>query len=38
MTLQFIPFVKAAFSDTKDSEQFYDKTVSTWQWTTSATE
>lgn len=38
MPLQFIPFVKDAFSNAKYSEQFYDKAVSMWQWKTSADE
>lgn len=36
MPLQFIPFIKAAFSNAKYPEQFYDKTASTWQWKTPA--
>lgn len=38
LPLQFIPFVKAIFSNTKHTEQFHDKTVSMWQWKPSAAE
>lgn len=38
LPLQFIPFVKAIFSNTKYTEQFHDKTVSMWQWKPSAAE